>query len=548
MDITLWDSKKEKKLVQIQSKDLEFRSNGDGECAQILNFTKNKFLDKTSKIIVEKLGKIEINARRDDQGNVSFDIKIIDYVSNQKQNGSDANWDQFKNRSSFFKIIKSDRFQQCHYEKYNLKIEKIEGFSYLNSKLLNNHSNLTSKIYLNKRNNLGLILENEKLKIQNPMKKLNSRQICSTGKSKKSKRLTISNPHSINRFILNNDSHIKNLTGILKLLINLKDNKITKNNPESTNAFESSLERLKLDMNCSLEPLSKFQNQDLQFRSDLTDNNYLQKHKNYFEKIRERHGEFNQAQNNSQQFLYLKKLNTVLRKVFLCQQINEEDVDLSRDERIILKTLLSKKKFPLGKKFEITMKSLNKLRTVRLVKKNEDMLKFIIKKCIRHMQTKFLYKMKRSFLQGNKIFEDISITEIKKNKDKFFYKYYFEKISKEHQIPIEKFYHFRSWKNRFLKNIPKSVTKNSLYLWKKNPEFIQKMIHFIRHSLKESFFKFNESKIIKMVSNWEKTIETFGREKGMKNILSKFKQKGSKLPWTLSEVESAIGYTLENLT
>jgi hypothetical protein len=245
--------------------------------------------------------------------------------------------------------------------------------------------------------------------------------------------------------------------------------------------------------------------------------------------------------------LFFQNLNIFLMKLFLNKELTENDLGLNTYEIQIIKEILIKKKYPIDEGNLLDLKILNNFKNCTLIKKNEDMLKFVIKKCIRTMQTEFINHIKSSFVKGELIFKNVSITEIKKNKDKFFYLYYFDKISKEDNIPIEQFYHFRSWKNRNLKDIPKSVTKQSLKLWKKNPVFIKKMISYIQFSLKDSFIEFNKTKINKMIEKWEKIIETHGKEEGIEKILSKFKLKGNKLPWTISEVENAINYTLQNL-
>ena len=76
---------------------------------------------------------------------------------------------------------------------------------------------------------------------------------------------------------------------------------------------------------------------------------------------------------------------------------------------------------------------------------------------------------------------------LKKNLDKEFYLHYFGDIANNKNIPIEKFYHFRSWKKRFSKDIPKSVTKGSLSLWKMNPDFIKQMKEYIHEDFYEEF-------------------------------------------------------------
>jgi ribosomal protein L31E len=247
-------------------------------------------------------------------------------------------------------------------------------------------------------------------------------------------------------------------------------------------------------------------------------------------------------------FLILKNLSQIIIKLFLNEQVNEEDLELLPEEKDLLMAILKKKKFPITNTDKLTVPLLNSLSKQRLTKKNEDMLKFVVKKCVKHMQQEFLRKVKLEHLEGKHLMKGVTLEDIKQNKDKYFYQYFFGEVSEREGIPIQHFYHFRSWKNRFLKNIPKSVTRQSLNLWKKNPIFIDQMKTFIKESLIKSFYAFNANKIQIMIRRWERIMEQNGRVPGIKKVLSKFTCKGSKLPWTLSEAESAAKYTLRLLS
>jgi hypothetical protein len=249
-----------------------------------------------------------------------------------------------------------------------------------------------------------------------------------------------------------------------------------------------------------------------------------------------------------QKYYYFKKIDKVLINIFLNRPLNKLDCALNDYEKKIVLKILLKKRFPVLKTEILNMKTLNEIREVIIKKKNEDELKFIIKKCIRHLQIEFISEVKYGNLLNHSSLKGVTMKDIKSNKDKYFYLYYFKSISEEEDIPIERFYHFRSWKNRFCKEIPKSITRESLDLWKKNPIFIKKIRDYINNSLKTYFFDFNIKKIHTMISKWEKLIDDVGEERGMIKILQSFDVKGSKLPWTVSEVQSAINHTLKCLS
>lgn len=246
-------------------------------------------------------------------------------------------------------------------------------------------------------------------------------------------------------------------------------------------------------------------------------------------------------------FLHLPNIDRVLVKLFSNRFISKNEASLKDHEKRIISKILFKKKFPISQWDQLDWQNLNKLRKTKIKKKNEDELKFVLKKCIRHLQTRFLENVKQGNALEHPSLVGVSLRDIKTNKDKYFYRFYFREIAEREDIPIQRFYHFRSWKNRFCKDIPKSITKQSLELWKKNPVFIGEIKEYIHDSLKNHFFKFNAKKIHTMVTKWEKIINEKGHRMGVSEILNSFDVKGSKFPWTLSEVDLAIAHSLKSL-
>lgn len=234
-------------------------------------------------------------------------------------------------------------------------------------------------------------------------------------------------------------------------------------------------------------------------------------------------------------------------KFFLNRRIEEDEAQLNALERPIVAKILTKKKFFLEPGEPLDWRSLNRLRQVKQKKKNEDELKFVLKKGIRRLQERFLADVACGKALGHPALAGVTAGEVKRNKDKFFYRFHFQAIAAREGLPIERFYHFRSWKNRHCSGIPKSITRESLELWKKNAGFVAQIRHYIRGSLRKDFFAFNARKIRTLVAKWRKTLARLGPAKGLCRVLAGLDSKGSKLPWTLSEVDTAIAHSLKCL-
>lgn len=249
----------------------------------------------------------------------------------------------------------------------------------------------------------------------------------------------------------------------------------------------------------------------------------------------------------AQSFIFFTKAEILLIKLFMNEEILPQDLELKEFEVTIIKRILLKKKFQWANHMKFDVDTLNRVRNCFLKKKNEDELKFILKKCIKHLQNRFFKEIKISNLNKNLKDNKTPQVEIKKDKDNVFYEYFFSNIAKKESIPIERFFHFRSWKKRFSNEIPKSITRESLALWKKNPVFIKTLIDYIQFDFLDAFRLFNIKKIRTMVSKWDKLIDEFGQTKGLQEILRSFEVRGSKLPWTLTEVTFGIKNTLKSL-
>jgi hypothetical protein len=235
---------------------------------------------------------------------------------------------------------------------------------------------------------------------------------------------------------------------------------------------------------------------------------------------------------------YLKGLKKILLNVFSQTPTKESFSILKPYERILLKTLMQKKNFPVFMDDELNEELFNRFISTPLTKKKEYCTKFVIMRSLNHLKTVFFQKKIKlnPFLSSG-------TSKFIQSAESMFYEHYFGEIAKRKNIPIESFFGFKNWTHRHNSNIPKSITSRVLFLWGLNPNFISEMRAYMKNEFLDEFMVFNENKIIKLLLNWDKTVTRFGVEAGIKAILKSFQSKGCKLPWTLSEAKSAIRIT-----
>lgn len=207
-------------------------------------------------------------------------------------------------------------------------------------------------------------------------------------------------------------------------------------------------------------------------------------------------------------------------------------LNLNELEKQIIKSVIEKKYKNLETEFEYSLKYFNQIRQFQIKKKLEDSLKFTFKKAIKKLKNEFKY----NFIKDRKL----SIQQI----DQLFYDHYFGDIARHHQIPIESFYHFATWKKRVCDLVPKSVTKVYIKRLKLNPHFITKLTDFFKNHFIKTFSIFNSNKIHKMIIKWEKILETHGHQKGIDLITTQVLSKRNKLPWSYYEALCAINQSL----
>ena len=214
-------------------------------------------------------------------------------------------------------------------------------------------------------------------------------------------------------------------------------------------------------------------------------------------------------------------------------EFEKNDLNLNPIERQIISLIMKKKKFIGHEKIEFNLNSLNKARMSNLRKKTEDGLKFVFKKAIRELKKEYKTQI---MPPGSKLKTEVL--------DSSFYEHYFGEISTQFNIPLESFFHFRSWKRRNSPFIPKSITKKYISHLKLNPDFIEKIRFFLNSKFINSFRVFNSKKIRTMIIKWEKIIDEYGSLNGLLKIQKMINSRGNKIPWTMSDVYHALDNTL----
>jgi hypothetical protein len=255
--------------------------------------------------------------------------------------------------------------------------------------------------------------------------------------------------------------------------------------------------------------------------------------------------EFEKSKEIPLTFKTFGKAYSLMIKLVCEDQILPQDLEMPETHRMLVIEFMKKKK--LCKKFELkdfSIENLMHLRSNENTRRTEERLKFIFKKCIRYIQARFKRKMKHKFNDEKSSEVDDTFSESVKF-DYIFYGHYYSKIAEQIGQPIEKFFHFRNWKNRTSEHIPKSITKVYVNYLKMNPSFMNLFISYMNDRLIKDIVLNNIKKIFRLVKDWENILKKFDQEQGMEIVLKKFRNKGVKLPWGLTEVRSAIKDTLK---
>lgn len=243
----------------------------------------------------------------------------------------------------------------------------------------------------------------------------------------------------------------------------------------------------------------------------------------------------------------LARAKKLIWKILLELDLEPEDLRVSLREKQIVEAFLKKKKYVLPENFAMSREHMEWVLSQKLKKKVENELKFVLTRSIKHLQKKF--KNEHLIKKGDS--ENSSKGNRKKMKRSLnheFYQMYFQEIADREELPIEKFYHFQGWNKKRSANMHKSITRESLRLWKKSPLFISEIKKYIFGDLEKEVRKSLKKKFQKIMDKWEYFIMFYGEEDGFVEIMEWFNIKGRKLPWNNSEINFAIATTVKHLS
>jgi hypothetical protein len=244
----------------------------------------------------------------------------------------------------------------------------------------------------------------------------------------------------------------------------------------------------------------------------------------------------------SKEFTYFGKIFKLMIKMINDDDISENDLDLEPKMKLLFIEFLKKKKLISSITPErLTKEKLMELKNKENNRRTEERLKFVFKKCIKYIQNKFKLQLIENGEYKNIFDIDSNFSDSVKF-DYIFYNHYFKKIADEINQPIEKFFHFRNWKNRTSEHIPKSITKVYVNYLKMNKKFMNMFINYIEKRLVKDVTLNNLYKVSRLVEEWEDVIKKrkVDINEGIDFILKTFKRKSLKLPWGLNEVNIAI--------
>lgn len=125
--------------------------------------------------------------------------------------------------------------------------------------------------------------------------------------------------------------------------------------------------------------------------------------------------------------------------------------------------------------------------------------------------------------------------------EEFFYQYYFEHVSTSESIPLEDFYYpIASVKCK--KNSSKTINKTYINNIKKSEKFMVAANKYIETDFLKDYTKEIDNKLLDLINRWESEFKKMASLDVFKSSIAEyFKDDKSKMPWTNSEIQYAIG-------
>lgn len=300
----------------------------------------------------------------------------------------------------------------------------------------------------------------------------------------------------------------------------------------------TSLKRIK-QMNLNIQPTSHFSYFSKAVESDLSnnlksENNGIRTATNLINIDKYHFQNYHVLSNNK--FSICDNLKVfvpayaVLRGMFK-NSIFIDDIKSLGPESFIVLSVICEKKFRVKIDKQQDSTGINKLATIiksSLVEKRpEECKKIILSYTIK--QLKHRLREKYSELYRKNTFEE------------FFYQYYFSHVAKDQGIPLEDFY-YPIASTKCKKNSAKTINKTYLMNIKKSDMFMTDLREYINSDFVRDYGKEIDSKLFDLVNRWESEFKKSDCVEHLKSLVDKyFKDSKSKLPWTIYEIQFAIG-------
>lgn len=219
--------------------------------------------------------------------------------------------------------------------------------------------------------------------------------------------------------------------------------------------------------------------------------------------------------NNGTNFDALKSLLLGL----FTRQLKEEDLcELSAHEVGIFQAVLERKNYNTAQCSKpLTLVTLNAMVNTS-ARRSEEKFKFIIKRIIKHLKKKEKIKTEHEF-----------------------YRVYFADLSVKLGVPLDYFYDPH---NKLLKNTHfKSLSTDYVMLLLKSDLFLIELLFYLEKSIIKDHIESLETKVSNLCKKWENIYESLHKEKQSADFIKQLilnTEKGSKLPWSVGEVNEAI--------
>lgn len=240
----------------------------------------------------------------------------------------------------------------------------------------------------------------------------------------------------------------------------------------------------------------------------------------------------------------LSCLKTFLLSILLDNKITNKMIKkLSFCEREIYKFILKRKEVYIGKNdcLNLNAEFIEDYYSIKSNRRNEEYLKYIFMQSMKFLKKEY-------FRQNSKYIK--KSTTFKEDKDRAFYKFYFNNVCKNEGKKLEQFFIPNRIKNDFDKKNQCSINNLYINLVSKSDHFLNDFKRFLEGNFCDQNNNFKgiidyNKKIIKKklnfkIQQWENILQKNSIKNGLKIISFKINAKRFKLPWTINEVKKGV--------